>query len=210
MPKTDNPADLLQEALAHHEANRLERASALYEDILQVHPDHADALHLLGVIAQQRGQRELSVKLMERAALIDPNAPTYAINLAEAYRMVGDFERALVAAERAVALAPYEPSAFNNLGMILRDQGKLEQALQNFERAIEINPFLAIPYGNAAQALVMLDRAYEAAAIVREGLRLMPGQATLSLAFQEVDRALAIVDATPEPPADSASAAHAS
>src|SRR5437867_1473861 len=43
-------------ARAHHQSGRLAEAEAIYRQILAVEPRHADALHLLGVIAHQVGR----------------------------------------------------------------------------------------------------------------------------------------------------------
>ena len=47
---TDNATTAFSAALAHHEAGRLDQAQALYRDILADDPDHAESLHLLGLI----------------------------------------------------------------------------------------------------------------------------------------------------------------
>ena len=43
------------QAIEHHQGGRLEAARQIYVNILQAEPNHADALHLLGVIAHQAG-----------------------------------------------------------------------------------------------------------------------------------------------------------
>ena len=45
----------MQIALEHHRAGRLAEAEAIYRQVLARCPDHADALHLLGVLAGQTG-----------------------------------------------------------------------------------------------------------------------------------------------------------
>lgn len=44
-------AQMLDEARGHHQAGRPEQAERLYRSILQVNPNHADALNLLGLMA---------------------------------------------------------------------------------------------------------------------------------------------------------------
>ena len=44
-------ADALQRALRHHQAGQLAQAEPLDREILRAQPRHADALHLLGVLA---------------------------------------------------------------------------------------------------------------------------------------------------------------
>ena len=45
-------------AIQHHQAGRLQAAEQIYRQILAVEPNHADAIHLLGVIAHQAGKHE--------------------------------------------------------------------------------------------------------------------------------------------------------
>ena len=47
--------ELLNVAFTRHNAGDLAEASQLYRDILQHYPLQADALHMLGVIAKQKG-----------------------------------------------------------------------------------------------------------------------------------------------------------
>ena len=49
-----NTEQKLEEGIAFHQANLLHQAEQAYQEILQVLPQHADALHLLGVIAYQK------------------------------------------------------------------------------------------------------------------------------------------------------------
>ena len=46
-------ADLLAVGLKLHQAGRLAEAEAWYRRVLAAQPNHADALHLLGVVAHQ-------------------------------------------------------------------------------------------------------------------------------------------------------------
>ena len=54
-------------ATQHHQRGRLQAAEQIYRQILQVEPNHADALHLLGVIAAQVGKQALAVEHIGRA-----------------------------------------------------------------------------------------------------------------------------------------------
>jgi tetratricopeptide (TPR) repeat protein len=49
----------MQRAIAYHRDGRLDEAEAVYKMILEEHPEHADALHLLGALFyQKRNYRE--------------------------------------------------------------------------------------------------------------------------------------------------------
>ena len=53
-----------QLAVQHHQAGRLPQAEQLYRQILAQEPGHADAMHLLGVIAAQLGRNDAAVELI--------------------------------------------------------------------------------------------------------------------------------------------------
>ena len=54
-------------AIQHHQAGRLQAAEQIYRQILAVEPNHADAWHLLGVIAHQVGKHQIAVEYIGRA-----------------------------------------------------------------------------------------------------------------------------------------------
>ena len=60
-------SEALAIAIQHHQAGRLQAAEQIYRQILAVEPNHADAIHLLGVIAHQVGKHEVAVEYIGRA-----------------------------------------------------------------------------------------------------------------------------------------------
>jgi tetratricopeptide (TPR) repeat protein len=58
-------------AMRHHTAGRLAEAKAIYAQILSRRPDHAGALHGLGLIGLQQGQTERALELMSRSIELD-------------------------------------------------------------------------------------------------------------------------------------------
>src|SRR5947209_2959975 len=110
-------SDPLQAAIAHHQAGRLDQAEPLYRQLAErgTGPVRADALHLLGVIATQRGNPARAVELIEQALAVNPDTAVYYSNLAEAYRAAGQPDRAIEQARTAIRLAPKSAEAFNNL-----------------------------------------------------------------------------------------------
>ena len=71
----------LASALQHHQAGELERACRIYEALLGAHPDHAEALHLLGVLRHQMGDNDQAMELIRRAVDVDPDNAQYHYNL---------------------------------------------------------------------------------------------------------------------------------
>ena len=81
--------DLFQRGLGDHQAGRLQQAEATYRQVLTVEPAHADALHLLGVIAHQVGRNDLAIDYIRRAIGFDGVNPNYYSHLGVALRDLG-------------------------------------------------------------------------------------------------------------------------
>jgi protein O-GlcNAc transferase len=68
-------SEALAIAIQHHQAGRLQAAEQIYRQILAVEPNHADAWHLLGVIASQVGKHEVAVEYIRRAIRVERDRP---------------------------------------------------------------------------------------------------------------------------------------
>jgi tetratricopeptide (TPR) repeat protein len=94
----------LGEGIRHHQAGRLSEAEACYRRVLAVQPDHADALHLLGVIAHQVKRHDIAVDLISRAIRRNGQNPFYFSNLGLALQELGRLDEAVASYDRAVTL----------------------------------------------------------------------------------------------------------
>lgn len=160
---------LMQSARTHHTAGRVREAEALYRQVLAQQPDHAEALHLLGMVAFRCGQAGDALRLMERSVALAPNSAHFLTNLAEVTRGVGQFDRATELYERALALRPNDPEGLHGLGIAHDKAGRVEAAAAAFRRAMAVAPQFAKPYmslgalvekqGHYAEALALFERA---------------------------------------------------
>ncbi|MGD0434070.1 MAG: tetratricopeptide repeat protein, partial [Acetobacteraceae bacterium] len=73
---------ILATALAHHGSGQLDLAEAGYRDVLRRDPQEPDALNLLGLVLQDRGNLDESIALIKRALDIVPDFPEALVNLA--------------------------------------------------------------------------------------------------------------------------------
>ena len=174
-------------AVGHHQAGRLAEAEAIYRQVLSRSPDHAEALHLLGVLASQVGRTEVALELIGRAIIVNPGVALYHSNLGEIYRRSGQSDRAIDHFRRAIELRPDAADPHNNLGNVLREQGRLDDALALYRRAIELNPDLAEAHGNLGIVLHDQGRIDSAIAAYRRAIALKPD---LASAHTNLGRAL--------------------
>lgn len=89
-----DPASLLQQAIAHHQAGRLAEAERLYLAILQYAPNHPDARHNLGQIARQMGQPRAAVPHLQAALNANPAIGQYWLSLIAALIDCGELAAA--------------------------------------------------------------------------------------------------------------------
>jgi tetratricopeptide (TPR) repeat protein len=87
-------SEALAIAIQHHNARRLQDAEKIYRQILEVEPDHAEALHLLGVINAQTGNHRLAVEYLRRALTVKPGWADAHANLGIALEEIGDLQGA--------------------------------------------------------------------------------------------------------------------
>ncbi|HEX7641897.1 MAG TPA: tetratricopeptide repeat protein [Burkholderiaceae bacterium] len=167
-------AAALREALALHKRGRLDEAELRYRQLLECEPNHFDALHLLGLIARQRGQAQLAVGLIERALAADDKQAIAWCNLGTAWQDLGASDRALPAFERAIALDPNYALAHNNRGNACRNLGLFEEALACYDSALRCKPDHADAALNRGTVLQQLGRHDEALAAYDAALKLRP------------------------------------
>jgi Flp pilus assembly protein TadD len=152
----------LARGLECHQAGKLEEAERCYRKVLTLHPEHFDALHMLGVVALQKGRVDYAIDLIERALLQKQGIPAAHGNLATALSRSGRLEEALVAHQRHIGLSPTEIGPHLKVASILGQLGRTVEALASSERAISLFPDAAV--GHLAHAVALKDlQQYEAA-----------------------------------------------
>jgi protein O-GlcNAc transferase len=102
-------SEALAVAVRYHRSGNLQQAEAIYRQILQADPNHADALQLLGVIAAQAGRFELAVQYISRAIRKRPSDPTFHNNLGNALKGQGRLAEAIANIKRPSASNPTTP-----------------------------------------------------------------------------------------------------
>jgi tetratricopeptide (TPR) repeat protein len=130
----------LEKAFSAHRAGNMDAATDLYRAVLAEAPEHPDALHMLGVIAQQKGSPELGLKLIEAALAKKPDMAMAWSNRALVLRVLGRREEALQSARQAIDLDEGLAKAWDLSGLLLREAGKDSEACVCHMRAVELQP----------------------------------------------------------------------
>jgi protein O-GlcNAc transferase len=173
-------------ALKHYQAGQWQQAEQLYQQILQVDPNQADAWHLLGVIAGQTGRANLAVDYLEAALRLKPGFSAAHNNLGNVFILQGKLAEAVASFQQAVRLKPDSAQAHSNLGNALREQGRLAEAVASLQQALRLQADYAEAHYNLGLALQAQGKLAEAVSSLQEAVRLKPDYAD---AHQNLGRA---------------------
>jgi predicted O-linked N-acetylglucosamine transferase (SPINDLY family) len=161
-------------ALQHHRAGRLAEAERSYREVLRREPEHADSLHLLGVIALQAGNLEIALALVQRAAALRPDAAVCRNNLGQVLERLERYDEAARCYEAAIELDPGYAEAHNNLGLVHARQDRLTDAEALYRKAIDLDPDYAEPHTNRGNLLKDRGELDAAIGCCRRAIELRP------------------------------------
>jgi Flp pilus assembly protein TadD len=161
-------------AVEHHQAGRLPEAEALYRKVLALEPNHADALHLLGVLAAQSFRFGEATDLIGKACALSPNVADYRRHLGNAMSDKRDYHGAADAYRQALKLQPTCYVSHDGLGAALRETGQLDEALACHRRSLATNPNNVVAHLNLGITLGKKGLLQEAIASYRRAIALAP------------------------------------
>ena len=125
-------------AVAHHEAGRLEQAEAVYRDALGLAPGHPAVTHNLGVIAAAKGRHREALAHFDAAIAAEPQYAAAHYNRASALQTLGRSRDALQSFARVCAIDPGHYDAHRALGFLWLAEGYRGRALDHFARTYEL------------------------------------------------------------------------
>lgn len=131
---------LLAEAIKFHREGQLTKAEWKYEEILDLEPEHPEALHLLGVLANQLGNPKLAIERIRQSLAISPQQSRALNNLGNVHAEIDQHEKAIESYKQALVLTPGYAQAHHNLGNVYSDCNRIAEAIASYNRAIELAP----------------------------------------------------------------------
>jgi tetratricopeptide (TPR) repeat protein len=137
-PSIGTPAALYEAGLAHMQAGRYLDAQLCCRKAIALDADHADALHLMGLLSFQAEHYDHAVEWMARAIRQNPK-PDYLSNLGTTLGRLGRHEEALEAVDKAVQFNPNDAGLWSKLGDVLVDLERLMDALLSYQHALTLN-----------------------------------------------------------------------
>lgn len=127
-------------ALNHHRAGQLAEAEALYQQVLTLQPQHADALHMLGLACYQTNRTALAVQYIAQALAANPRQIDYLNHYGLALRANNQTDAAIKSFQQAILLQPKDLDIQLNLGNTLLSADRLEEAAGYYRRVLRAMP----------------------------------------------------------------------
>jgi protein O-GlcNAc transferase len=164
----------LELATQRHREGKLREAESIYRQILVNDPRQSDAMHGLGLLAYQVGQREAALQLIDEAISIDPQAARYHGHRGMVLAAMGRLPEALQSLQRSLQLRRDIAEVHNNLGNVLHSMGRLDEAEAAFGEALAIRPDYPDAHNNLGNVLLTRGRTREAIDAYRKATNLRP------------------------------------
>ncbi len=185
-------AAALEAAIRLHESGDLAGAQRCYREILRVDVRDADATHLLGLIAHQRGEHAQAAAQIGAAIALRGDKAIYHYNLGNALAALDRPQEAAQSFRAAMRLDPAHAATRANLALALTQSGRHQEAAVELRQLLKLSPSPAARNALASALIRCADAdpaasgAYaEAAALLREAWRDAddPAEARLALAY---------------------------
>lgn len=157
-------------------------AADTFKRALELDPDLANARRALGRMALNAGRFEEAEAAARRLIETSPDADAWTI-LSSALRGQERLEEAALAGEEAIRLDPDSVAARHDWAVAIGRLGRVEEALAAFEALAAQGARASALAVNRSAALLELERAEEAEAVLVEAIALWPADMGLQIAL---------------------------
>jgi tetratricopeptide (TPR) repeat protein len=127
-------------------------AKDLLEQILIHDPQHAYALHLLGIIVRDEGDKGRGLELVRRVIEVSPQWSAAHCTLGDTLLSMGQTDDAIASYRRVLEIDPNNAAVWCSLGAALALQKRYSEAIDAFERFVVLKPDSAEGHYNIGRA----------------------------------------------------------
>ena len=170
--KDDAAQNLFQQAMGIHQQGDAAGALALYKQILDNNPQHADTLALAGMACCQTSNLKSGIDYLQQSIAIVPNNLDAQFNLGQAFEASERYEEAIGPYQKVAEIEPGNADVHFHHGTIYHSLGQDEDAVKHLRHMIAITPNHADAHANLGIVLKDLNQFDEAEASIRKALSL--------------------------------------
>ena len=117
-----------------------DQAANAYERVLQIEPEHVEALMNLGTLHYERAELEAAQACFEKAAKAAPENEMAHFNLGSLLDEIGELERARTHLRLAVRLNPQHADAHYNLAFVCEKLEAFAEARKHWKAYLDLDP----------------------------------------------------------------------
>ncbi len=169
-----NSSDILELAAQYHASGNVALAEQYAASILDEEPNHPGALHLLGLIAKQKGDLRAAIVYLNRSLTANGSNAAAWQHAGDILMSGGDVPGGITYYEQVLRLRPDFADGWSTLGLALQRVGQAARAVECLQRAVLLAPSSAPAHNNLGSALRRLGKRDEAAAAFEAAQRLWP------------------------------------
>ena len=130
-----NINEALEKAVRYHKSGDIENADILYTAILESNPNHSDANHNLGLIAEELGKYEQATPLFRLALEADRNREQFWLSYLKNFLKLRRTDEAEKVLDEAVSVLEKFNRGFTEIGKFYLTYNNPSKALAFFEKA---------------------------------------------------------------------------
>ncbi|CAE21984.1 TPR repeat [Prochlorococcus marinus str. MIT 9313] len=164
----------LQAAVALHKQGELDKAEAIYQQVLAVDVNNFYALNFCGSIKREKKRFDEGIDFLSRAISLQPDNPDAIYNLGNVFKDSERWDEAISCYEKTLGLRAESPEALNNLGICLKEVERFEYSEIVLRRVVSMQPGLAGAWLNLGNTFKEQEKYSEAKASYRNAIDLKP------------------------------------
>jgi Flp pilus assembly protein TadD len=161
-------------AFSCYKQNRLAEAEQVCRLVLLKVPSQVDAIQLLGVILERKGQYNQAVQFLREAVRQAPGHAHLHNSLGMVLIQLKKPEDAVMEFKKALEIRPDFAKAYNNLGVALMSLGRIDEAISACRQAVRLQDDFKQAYNNLGLALKKAGKLEEAVASYEKAVGLDP------------------------------------
>jgi tetratricopeptide (TPR) repeat protein len=162
--------ELMQLALRATERDRVEDGIDYLKQLLEIEPDHAQAIYLLGALHAEIGLFERAAEEIARALELQPNMPTAHLQLGLLHIRSGHIDKAIEAWEPLVSRDENDPIFLFRRGLVNFAEGRISECVLDLEKGIALNTDNEPLNRDMTSVKLEAEKLLEEEAAIRSGL----------------------------------------
>ena len=167
-------ARILAEAIQKHQQGQLDEAAEWYRGVLALDAANIDAMRLLSMIHEGRGEFEPAIALARQAVGVSPKTLALHLTLAGVLLSAGQAEEALKIAQESAQRDKRNVDALLLLGDAYQQTGDFAGAIASYRKGLQLDRNIPELYNNLGNALLASGDPTHALSAYRQAIDLNP------------------------------------